>query len=177
VFGPGGGGGGAIHIIAGGDVTITALGSILADGGDGGDGTDGAAATDGGGGGAGSGGVIWIQTLGQINHAGNMNADGGFGGAAPDGGIGGNGGRGLIRLEDLDGVISGGGTLPGYTSVDSVISDIGSNSLKSDISCGMIKPAGDEDHSQFFQMIMGFLLVLTASFFINRLKFFSKTQV
>jgi hypothetical protein len=178
VLGPGGGGGGGIHILAGGDVTITALGSIIAVGGDGGAGTDGAALTDSGGGGGGSGGAIWIQTLGQINHAGNMNADGGTGGVAPAGGTGGNGGRGLIRLEDLDGVISGGGTLPGYTTVDSVIADvIGSSSLKSDISCGTIKPAGDEDHSHFFQLIMGFLLVMTASFFINRLKFFSKTQV
>lgn len=178
VLGPGGGGGGAIHIIAGGDVTIT--GSIIANGGDGGTGDEDIVTpirVDGGGGGAGSGGVIWIQSLGQIVHAGNMEANGGTGGSAPEGGTGGNGGYGFIQLEDLDGIITGGGTLPGYEIVTTVPASIGAPRLSSDISCGMIKPAGEEDHSPFFQMIMGFLLVISASFFIKRLKFFSKTQI
>lgn len=167
-YGGGGGGGGAIHIAAGGDVSIAS--SITANGGDGGNG--GAATPDGGGGGGGSGGVIWIQSLGQINMTGSLDAlagTGGDGNTAADG-IGGDGGLGFVLLEDIDGSVLGAG-VPGYAQIGPVIPLGSSSSLKSDISCGTMKPVGDEDHSQIFQMIMAFLLVIGIS------KFFSKTHV
>lgn len=174
-YGSGGGGGGFIKIMAAGNITITGTGNLLADGGDGG-----AAGPDGGGGGGGSGGVIWLQTSSNIIIDGVVSADGGLGGAAAlGGGLGGAGGFGIIRLEDSDGVITGlgAGALPAYTDQIDLALAVGSPSLNSDISCGMIKPAEENDFSHSLQMIMGFLLVMTASFFINRLKFFSKTQI
>jgi hypothetical protein len=177
-YGAGGGGGGAIRIVAGGDITIT--GSIIADGGAGGNGgpDSGPGTGGGGGGGGGSGGVIWLQTLGNINHAGILRADGALGGGANSGAPGGNGGDGFIRLEDTDGIITGGGSLPGYEEILAVSPTVSSSAtLKSDISCGMIKPAGEKDHSAFLQMMMGFLIVVFVSFFMNRLKLFTKTQI
>ncbi len=174
VYGSGGGGGGFIKIISGGDITITALGSLLADGGAGGSGTP-----DGGGGGGGSGGVIWMQTLSNIIVDGLLRADGGIGGSGGAGAAGGLGGHGIIRLEDIDGVVTGlgAGALPVYVDQIVVSSGSASSSLKSDISCGMIKPSEDKNHSLFFQMIMGFLIASGLSSIINRSKFFSKTQV
>lgn len=179
-YGAGGGGGGAIRITAGGDITITAGGSLVANGGAGGNGGPdfGPGTGGGGGGGGGSGGVIWLQTLGNIIHDGSMTADGGLGGGANSGAPGGDGGDGFIRLEDIDGVITGIGTLPGYEEVISLTTVVTSSpTLKSDISCGMIRPVDEKDSSQIFQIMMGFLLVMAASFLINRLKFFSKTQI
>lgn len=163
-FGGGGGGGGAIHIIAAGNISIT--GSIDASGGNGGNG-----GPDGGGGGAGSGGVIWLQSLGNIDIVGSLTVAGGTGGTVTAGGAGGNGGFGFIRLEDLDGIITGGGSFPG-ADIRSVVAIGSSNALKSDISCGMIKPS-EENHAAFMQIVFGFMIVLVMSRF---LKFFSKSH-
>lgn len=149
-FGGGGGGGGALHIIAGGSVTISAL--IDASGGAGGN-----TASDGGGGGGGSGGVIWIQSNNQINLTGanllRVNA-----GAAGLGTVtnanGGLASRGFIRLEDVDGAIA---NAPAISDVLSTTASSPNLSLKSDISCGMVKPK-NESHS--YQMILGFMMAL-----------------
>lgn len=161
-FGAGGGGGGAIHIIAGGDITVS--GSITANGGNGG-----AGGPDGGGGGAGSGGVIWLQSLGNIDISGAISVLGGTGGTITAGGAGGNGGVGFIRLDDADGTITGGGSFPG-ADTNSVSSPIRiSESLKSDISCGTVKP-NEKNNSVLFQVIAGFLLVNLVSFMNHRLR-------
>lgn len=107
----GAGSGGAVHIIAGGNITIN--GSIVVNGGDGG-GIGGLGGTQfSGGGGGGSGGGIWLQAAGQITVNGSLSAIGGFGGEtdiAPEG-FGGNGGLGRIRLDDGDGNIAGAGSV------------------------------------------------------------------
>ena len=133
----GGGGGGAIHIIAGGDITIS--GSVVANGGNGGG--DGASVESGGG--AGSGGAIWLQSEGNIIISGSLTATGGTGGANGSfgtSGEGGSGGSGRIRLDDIDGVITGGGTVSPSAQVNSLATIIARNSsssveLSSDISC------------------------------------------
>lgn len=150
VFGTGGGGGGAIRIIAGGDINI--LTAIDASGGNGGNG-----GADGGGGGAGSGGVIWLQSLGNINITGTLNVQGGTGGSATAGGPGGNGGDGFIRLDDADGVITGGGSFPNAIT-NALGSGAASSALKSDISCGTVKPSEQRDY-MFLQLILAFLAV------------------
>lgn len=149
-FGAGGGGGGALHIIAGGDINITS--TIDARGGNGGDG-----GIDGGGGGAGSGGVIWLQSLRNINISGSLNVLGGTGGTATAGGVGGNGGDGFIRLDDADGVITGGGSFPNAIT-NALSATASSSTLKSDISCGTVKPSEERDN-MLLQLILAFLAV------------------
>lgn len=156
--GSGGGGGGGIFIRAAGSVTIT--GDINVFGGDGGN----TANIDGGGGG-GSGGIIVIQSLADIILTGaNLNADIGNGGtnstASTIQGDGGDGAPGLIILEDIDGNITGGTFTPTPT-VNPVggTPATGSSSLKSDISCGSIAKASD-DQNLTMQMMMGFVLTL-----------------
>lgn len=160
-LGPGGGGGGALRIRAGGNIVINGI--ISANGGNGG-----ASGSDGGGGGGGSGGLIWIQAIGNITINANMFASGGAGGngAGTGGGNGSAGGRGAIRFDDMDGVISGTGSLPGYAQVNSFTS-ITSPKLNSSISCGMVG-AKDQSHLQFSQMFLGFILALGFSFAFKR---------
>jgi hypothetical protein len=167
-IGGGGGGAGAIRIRAKGNITINF--NLTANGGAGGDSTG-----DGGAGGGGSGGLIWLQAIGNITNNATITASAGAGGNSSTGGDGSAGSVGVIRLEDADGVISGSGNAAG-ADVRSVTSS-SSATLKSDISCGMIKPAAEKDHATFFQMMMGFLIVVSVSFFMNRLKLFSKTQI
>lgn len=164
-FGGGGGGGGAIKIIAGGDITI--VGSITANGGNGG-----AGGPNGGGGGAGSGGVIWLQSLGNINISGSLSVAGGTGGTATAGGPGGNGGAGFIRLDDADGVITGGGVFPD-AEITNVVSSSNTSALKSDITCGTIKP-NDKNNSALFQIIAGFMLANLVSFVARRSRKFKQ---
>jgi Ca2+-binding RTX toxin-like protein len=90
INGGGGDGGGGIELSALGDVTIGALGSILADGIDG---ELGAGNLAGGGGGAGGGIFIHGQDV-TVN--GTLSADGGAGGNVVGGGGGGGGGRILV---------------------------------------------------------------------------------
>jgi len=128
----GGGGGGAVHIVAGGDVTIS--GTINANGGNGG----GNGGNDNAGGGGGSGGAIWIQSLGNIIISGTLNATGGTGGTNLSTLNGGSGGNGRIRLDDIDGNITGGGTVTPNATVNSIASLSASSNtlaLESDISC------------------------------------------
>jgi hypothetical protein len=108
--GSGGGGGGVLHLIVGGNITVT--GTISANGGRGGNATN-----LGGAGGGGAGGVIWLQTGGHITNNGTIRALGGAGGTvtsglAAAGGNGGSGGDGRIRLDDIDGVIAGNAPTP-----------------------------------------------------------------
>lgn len=108
--GSGGGGGGVLHLIVGGNITVTGI--ITANGGRGGHATN-----LGGAGGGGAGGVIWLQTGGHIINNGTIRALGGAGGTVTSGlgaagGNGGNGGDGRIRLDDIDGVISGNAPTP-----------------------------------------------------------------
>lgn len=175
VFGAGGGGGSAIQIIAGGDINIQAGATLSAKGGNGGDG-----APDGGGGGAGSGGVVWLQSLGNINIAGSIDVTGGIGVDTGTGGIGGNGGDGFIRLDDLDGVITGGGTFPG--AITNALGSGASSALKSDISCGTVKPSEERD-TMFLQLIMAFIAVEIFARIVRKYSFkryrvpFGKTEV
>jgi hypothetical protein len=161
LIGLGGGGGGAVHIIAGGDVLINA--NITAQGGNGGDSTD-----NGGGGGAGSGGVIWIQSVGQITNNAILNADGGTGGSSVNTGTGGAGGRGAVRLEDFDGVITGSGSTPAYTTTAATATSGPSASspsitaLNSSISCAVVQP---KDHTLALQVMMGLGLMMILKFF------------
>lgn len=145
--GTGGGGGGALQIIAGGDITINAGVTISARGGNGGN-----ALIDGGAGGAGSGGVIWLKAAGTIHNSGTIDVRGGQGGRSNvTGGHGGNGGSGIYRLESSSGVVDGQDRLiltPNPAAIQS---------LKSDISCGTVK-AKDQDH--LFQLIAGFIIVM-----------------
>jgi hypothetical protein len=155
-YGPGGGGGGAIRIRAGGNIIIN--GNISANGGKGGD-----SGSINGAGGGGSGGLIWFQALGNITLNANVFVSGGPGGdgATTFGGNGSSGGRGAIRFEDLDGVIGGTGSLPGFAQVNG-FSSAGSK-LNSSISCGMIGTK-DQAHLQFSQLFFGFILALGFSF-------------
>ena len=108
--GSGGGGGGILHLIVGGNITVTGI--ISANGGRGGN-----AIQLGGAGGGGAGGAIWLQTGGHIINNGTIRALGGAGGTvtsglAAAGGNGGNGGDGRIRLDDIDGVLVGNAPTP-----------------------------------------------------------------
>lgn len=95
--GGGGGGGGYLMISTCGSITISATGSILAEGGDGGsDGTGNC-----GGGGGGSGGSVLLLTATSFTNDGMVSAAGGQGGASnvsgnPYYGTGGNGSPGRI---------------------------------------------------------------------------------
>lgn len=145
--GGGGGGGGAIRIRAKGNVTIND--PLTSNGGAGGNSN-----ADNGGGGGGSGGLIWIQALGNIENNAAISVTGGAGGSSSSGGAGSAGSKGLIRFEDLDGIITGSNPIAGVK--------FPSKSLKSDISCGTVKNS-DENHSAFFQMILGFCIVAVLS--------------
>lgn len=146
--GTGGGGGGAIWISAGGDITIN--GVIDVSGGDGG-----AGLSDGGGGGGGSGGAIRIQSLGDIVNNATFNLAGGTGGAGEDAGArGGDGSIGLYQFEDADNVVYGTGT--GATAFPG-----SSETFNSSISCGAVKM---KDENNFvFQILLGFSLIALIS--------------
>jgi len=106
----GGGGGGVVHLVVGGDLTIT--GTISANGGAGGDTT-----TLGGGGGGGAGGLIWLQVGGKLTQKGTVRALGGRGGrvnssASFRGGAGGAGGVGRVRMDVAAGNFSGRDSTP-----------------------------------------------------------------
>lgn len=150
-YGAGGGGGGFIRIVAGGDIFISATAQVLANGGDGGSG-----GPDGGGGGGGSGGIIWLQSLSNIQNDGMLSVLAGNGGAATTTGVGGAGSVGFIRLEDKDGFPTGTGSAPG-AEISSL--SLPASSLKSSISCGMMKPK-DDSHSAFMQLFVGFFIAL-----------------
>lgn len=146
--GPGGGGGGSLHIIANGNVTISSGVTIFSRGGNGG-----AAIADGGGGGGGSGGAIWIQSTGVISNSATIDLRGGSGGSAITAALGGNGGDGVFRFQDSNTTTTGSGlTLPSTPVVSTP-------SLKSDITCGTIAEAND-DQNLTMQMMMGFVLAL-----------------
>lgn len=154
----GGGGGGAIKIVAGGNITIS--GSIQANGGNGGG--DGSAIFSGGGGG--SGGAIWLQSLGNIIISGSLSATGGARGTSngfADEGFGGSGGNGRIRLDDVDGVITGGGTVTPSAQVNSIAEVIARNNarnaqLTSDIDCAARGAFSPDDYMSF---VLGLLIV------------------
>jgi hypothetical protein len=90
-------GGGAVYIIAKGNITIGATGFITAHGGDAGNGGTSIGTTNRGGGGGGSGGgVVLLAHGGSYSNSGNINVSGGLGGVgaaagteqAPSGSIG-----------------------------------------------------------------------------------------
>lgn len=148
----GGGGGGAIWISAGGNITLN--GTIDVSGGAGG-----AGISDSGGGGGGSGGAIRIQSLGDIVNNATFNIAGGSGGAGDDQGArGGDGSVGLYQFEDADNVVYGTGT--GATAFPG-----SSESFSSSISCGAVKMKDDQ---HLFQMIAGFMLVVLVSRILGR---------
>lgn len=166
-FGGGAAGGGAIRIIAGNDITISAL--IDASGGDGGD----ESINDGGAGGAGSGGVIWLQTNGEIilTAPGLLNVNAGTGGAAPvSGGVGGNSGRGFIRLEESDGVVANAPGISEIIALKPVIKD--DFKLTSDIACGTTKST---DQNQTHLIALGFFLAVIVGSVIKILSQYRKS--
>lgn len=148
--GTGGGGGGALHIISSGNVLIGTGVTISARGGIGGNGI-----TDGGGGGGGSGGALWIQAAtGTITNLGTIDLRGSAGGRNNlTGAHGGAGGDGRYQFESLSGTTNGTGLTPAS------ISAVSTPSLKSDIACGTIAKAND-DQNLTMQMMMGFVLAL-----------------
>jgi hypothetical protein len=83
--------GGAVALIAGGQIAIVAAGSVFASGGGGGPGSQ--SGTKGGGGGGGSGGMIVLDAP-SIQVLGTLAANGGAGGGGGDGGPGTGGGDG-----------------------------------------------------------------------------------
>lgn len=159
-IGAGGGGGGALHIETTGTITIAQGVTISARGGSGGNDN-----SDGGGGGAGSGGAIWLVSAAGISNKGTIDVRGGTGGRNElTGAHGGNGSSGRYRLESA-GVITEGS---GVTSPVSA-----KKSLNSDISCGTIAKA-NENNNQFFQLIAGFMLAIMFGLII---KILSRFQV
>lgn len=100
----GGAGGGNIRIYAIGDITVSATGSIVANGGNGGSSFVG----KGGAGGGGAGGSILIFTPGDIVFDGTVTASPGSGGASA-GGIGGTGAWGRTWIVEKD--ITAGGSI------------------------------------------------------------------
>ncbi|MCB0341145.1 MAG: hypothetical protein H6626_05130 [Pseudobdellovibrionaceae bacterium] len=96
--GGGGAGGGLIYIASGGNILISATGSVLANGGTGG-GTLGTLKAGGGGGGA--GGSIILFAAGDINILGSVSALHGNGGVS-NGGDGGRGSYGRTWVQDKD---------------------------------------------------------------------------
>lgn len=104
----GGAGGGGIEIDAAGNITVSATGSINADG---------AAATVTGSAGGGSGGRINLSSSGNISVAGSVTANGGNGSWDTTNIIGGGGGSGgIITLQDIDGTVAGVSTPTGGCS-------------------------------------------------------------
>lgn len=112
--GTGGAGGGAIIIVAKGDVNISATAVLDASGADGSFGPD-SAGVEAGAGGGGSGGAVYIVSSTSLTFNGTVNAQGGGGGASNLGTAdGGAGGYGRIRFDAPDGSRSvGGGISPG----------------------------------------------------------------
>lgn len=163
-IGTGAGGGGALHINAGGNVSIASGVTISARGGNGGD-----AATDGGGGGAGSGGALWIQSTGGIiTNLGTIDLRGGTGGRNNiTNSHGGDGGDGVFQFEDLNGTTNGSGLeLP---SASTGGGGGGSSKLSSDISCGTISKASEQNPNNLFMIFAGFGFVSLISF-LSRLR-------
>ncbi len=111
----GGAGGGVVLIIAKGDVTIYATGSVLSSGGDGGDQL---ALSDGGGGGAGGGGSIAVFSAGNVTVAGNISAVAGIGGSGGTGAEGGNSAEGRTWVTDFDQVFVPVNINPGTLLID-----------------------------------------------------------
>ena len=146
----GGGGGGAIWISAGGNITLN--GAINVSGGNGGVGI-----SDSGGGGGGSGGAIRIQSLGEIVNNATFNLAGGTGGPGNgDGARGGDGSVGIYQFVDADNVVYGTGT--GATAFPGISSS--TQSFTSSISCGSVAMKNNQN---LFQMIVGFILVVLIS--------------
>ncbi|AYF43575.1 hypothetical protein BALOs_0563 [Halobacteriovorax sp. BALOs_7] len=160
---PGGAGGGALHLAAGGDIYINAQIDVR-----GGNGQPGTSSANGqsGGSGAGAGGVIFLQSSLNIELNSALLANGGTGGAAGGAlaGAGGDGGDGIIRLDDLDGTITGVG---GSYSPSPTIITHGATSLET-LSSG-IEPgcAVREDMTPKNQTILGALLLLILMIGLN----------
>jgi hypothetical protein len=152
----GGGGGGSIWISAGGNITNN--GNIDVRGGAGGTGI-----VKSGGGGGGSGGAIRLEATGNIINNGVFFFSGGNGGAGNGpGGSGGDGANGLYEMSDADNVIEGIGT--GAIGNGSGTSE----TFHSSISCGSVEMK-DERHL-FFQVILGFALMLLISKILGRFR-------
>lgn len=103
----GGSGGGLVVIHAQGDITVSATGSVLANGGNGGAVTGGMEA---GAGGGGAGGGVLMFSAGSIVLNGAVQANEGAGGTSTGTGNGGKGGRGRTWIADVSGTASGGVT-------------------------------------------------------------------
>ncbi|MFO0985388.1 MAG: hypothetical protein U1E76_27260 [Planctomycetota bacterium] len=103
----GGGGGGVLHLECGGNLSVTAVGRLLAEGGAGGY-TTGNPATSASGGGGGGGGTILIQVGGtvRITTGGLISAAGGAGKQEGQAVGGGQGGGGRLRFENGTGDMS-----------------------------------------------------------------------
>ena len=168
--GSGGGAGGAIHITAGGDITINS--SIRANGGNGGSGFEYS-----GGGGGGAGGAIFLEAMGEVIVNGSIVAIGGTGGAgAPSVGTtasdGGDGSVGRIRIDDHDGNWSGAGTVnpAAYEAVvDSDSSSVSVMQIDSGISCGSMTLI-DEKQNNIFTLLLGIISFSFIMGFLKRLK-------
>lgn len=142
----GGGGGGAIYIKANGTITIRQGVRISARGGNGGP-----HSSDGGGGGAGSGGAIWLESVLGINNQGILDTRGGTGGRNNSTGAhGGNGSDGRYRLDSAGAIQDGTG-----------LKEVNSKKLSSDISCGTIAAAKQNENKNLtLQLMMGFMLAM-----------------
>lgn len=115
----GGAGGGAIQILADGNLTITTDGKIDVTGGQGGDGDHTGA--------GGSGGAVWLGgSLIDIADGAEILAIGGRGGDGERTGGGGSGGR--VFVEGADFLLDGASQEEGFLSSGSILSAIGGNS-------------------------------------------------
>lgn len=151
--GSGGGGGGAIHIIStAGTITVNSNVTISAKGGIGGNAT-----SIGGGGGGGSGGVILLDGALGVTVNGILDVRGGSGGVSTGGGEGGAGKSGVYRI------VNAGVTTDGTGVTTPTVTNTPVTKFKSDISCGTVAKK-NENQQMFFQVMVGFFLVLQAFF-------------